>query len=48
LPFCFSCLCRFSTLRRRFVIAIALVILADWAGELLNGWSAFNSLKFWE
>jgi hypothetical protein len=29
-------------------VTIALVIFADWAGELLNGWSAFNSLKFWE
>jgi hypothetical protein len=29
-------------------VTIALVVLADWAGELLNGWSAFNSLKFWE
>ena len=28
-------------------VTISLVILAEWAGELLNGWGAWERLKFW-
>jgi hypothetical protein len=28
-------------------VTISLVILAEWAGELLNGWGAWKRLKFW-